>query len=344
MTPFSHKKMLIILAILILITSLTACSINESEQVSLGAIKVIAYDSTQAVEIIGATVVLDGVTRNETTPAVLTKVTSGSHTLEIRPDPSSYSAKSLTVSVTPPDTSDLTINFALVQEPAIVTFTTNMDPVSVILNDDFVLNKTTQDTITVAPGSYGFSVYKEGFKTVLPSIENIDLTFNQEVNLTFTLEAAEYGNQVGDLFPEFYFPTDIMISETERDSLGIAQHRGRVVLVNFWGYTCDPCREEFPAIEALYTERAIDGFRVLAINANLQPQDAIENFASFREEVQIPTVPLLLNTAGIEFYISIAGQSALPRNFLVDQSGIIRYSFGATNHEELSGYVSDLLD
>jgi len=340
----TFKTTLLFSLIAVLAVFYASCAINEAEEVILGTIKIAAYDSTTSTELVGAEIRIDDVALNVTTPTYIANISAGDHTVSVHPDPTAYSSKQMIVTVTPPDTSDVLINFAPNSVTTEIAISSNQDPVQVILDDGFVEDITTPGSFELTPGDYSISVYKEGFKTVLPALQNITLIEGATENLTFTLEEQAYGNQVGDLFPDFLLPSDVMINDTERDSLTIAQYRGRVVLINFWGYNCEPCRHEFPAIETLYTERANDGFRVLAINANYTRQDIFANFASFREEVNIPTIPLLLNTLGTDFTYETLGFAAIPQNFLVDQSGVIRYRFGATTYDELSGFVSELLD
>jgi cytochrome c biogenesis protein CcmG/thiol:disulfide interchange protein DsbE len=45
----------------------------------------------------------------------------------------------------------------------------------------------------------------------------------------------------------------------------LASLRGRPVLVNFWGPTCVPCREETPLLAQKLQEHAADGFAILGV-------------------------------------------------------------------------------
>lgn len=50
-------------------------------------------------------------------------------------------------------------------------------------------------------------------------------------------------------------------------SLGLADLKGNVTLVNFWGTWCPPCLEEFPALEKLRSELASDPeFRFVSVS------------------------------------------------------------------------------
>jgi peroxiredoxin len=46
----------------------------------------------------------------------------------------------------------------------------------------------------------------------------------------------------------------------------LSDHRGKVVLVNFWATWCVPCAAELPHLQRLYEAYADQGFVVLAIS------------------------------------------------------------------------------
>ena len=61
--------------------------------------------------------------------------------------------------------------------------------------------------------------------------------------------------------------------------LDLATLRGRPVLLNFWGPTCVPCRDEFPLLAQKQAEHAADGFAVVGV-LNSDPVDAARSFAA----------------------------------------------------------------
>ena len=81
--------------------------------------------------------------------------------------------------------------------------------------------------------------------------------------------------------------------------------KGKVVLVDFFASWCEPCKESFPAMEALYQKYGSQGLVIVAVNLDKKRQD-MEDFlkehaASFTivrdasnklvGRVKIPTMP-----------------------------------------------------
>jgi peroxiredoxin len=51
----------------------------------------------------------------------------------------------------------------------------------------------------------------------------------------------------------------------------LADHRGKVVMINFWATWCPPCLEEMPAMERLYRRQKDAGFTLVAVSVDAEP-------------------------------------------------------------------------
>lgn len=99
----------------------------------------------------------------------------------------------------------------------------------------------------------------------------------------------------------------------------LSDHYGQVVLLNFWTSWCPPCREEMPALQAVYDQYNEQGFTVLGVNLfQLDDRGEIETFVS---ELGI-SFPILLDTESIVYqqqYLVIG----IPTSVFIDRTGMI---------------------
>jgi DsbE subfamily thiol:disulfide oxidoreductase len=98
----------------------------------------------------------------------------------------------------------------------------------------------------------------------------------------------------------------------------LAEHRGKVVLVNFWGTWCPPCLREMPALERLHKRMAGRPFAILAVD----PKQPESDVARYVRALGI-TFTVLLDPAGetaMDWHIKV-----YPTTYLVDADGRIRY-------------------
>ena len=58
---------------------------------------------------------------------------------------------------------------------------------------------------------------------------------------------------------------DIAGTTLDGAPLRLADLRGQPVVVNFWGPTCIPCRDEFPLLKSKLTDHAADGLVVVGV-------------------------------------------------------------------------------
>jgi len=96
--------------------------------------------------------------------------------------------------------------------------------------------------------------------------------------------------------------------------VSLADLRGRVVLVNFWATWCKPCEDEMPAMERLYRQLHGEGFDLLAISVDKEPQDV----ELFRQRLGI-SFPILLDPE--EGAARAYQTTGFPESILVDRQG-----------------------
>ncbi len=339
---FSKSSFALVFFLLLLAAfsfSFIACEINESDEIPLGAAFIAAHDTINDTAIINAQILIDGQPQSNDTPALIEGLEQGDHQVEVRPS-SAYSPKTVTFTVTPPDTSEITVNFAPSDDSGTLTINSNENGAIIIVDDLFINDAVTPHQMTMAPGYYNISVFMPGYKTATPSMIMQLIEPYQEYTINFTLEALASGNTIGSLVPDFKLRTD----EGEEDSLSIGQFRGRVVLINFWYRFCENCREEFPGIQQVYEDRSPEGFRVVGINTNWS-QDEQEIFDEFRTLYGL-TFPLLYvpgDASGHELVWNTFNVHEAPVNIIIDQEGVIQYRFGAVSQDDLNNAIDELL-
>ena len=69
----------------------------------------------------------------------------------------------------------------------------------------------------------------------------------------------------------------------------LADHKGRVVLLNFWATWCAPCRKEMPMLSELQTQLGGDNFEVVTLATGRNTLPAMKNFF---KEIKVDNLPL----------------------------------------------------
>ncbi len=118
----------------------------------------------------------------------------------------------------------------------------------------------------------------------------------------------------------------------------IADHRGKVVLLNFWASWCEACKAESPAIERAYRKYRDRGFVVIGAGVD----DLTEKAQAFarRYKLTYPMVKYGSDNAAKDF-----GTRALPESFLIDPQGrIVALQRYEIDDEWLESHVPKALD
>jgi thiol-disulfide isomerase/thioredoxin len=118
--------------------------------------------------------------------------------------------------------------------------------------------------------------------------------------------------------------------------------RGKVVLVDFWTYSCINCQRTLPHVEAWYREYAGDGFVVVGVHT---PEFAFEHVVS--------NVRAQAASLGVRYPVAVDDSYATwnaysneywPADYLIDASGNVRHvHFGEGDYGTTEGLIRQLL-
>jgi len=97
----------------------------------------------------------------------------------------------------------------------------------------------------------------------------------------------------------------------------LAALAGHPVVVNFWGPSCVPCRDEFPLLATKLTEHQADGLTVVGVLTDDPPDDARGFVARYGG-----TWPTVIDPN--KSIKTAYGVAARPQSYFIDRSGIVR--------------------
>jgi len=135
------------------------------------------------------------------------------------------------------------------------------------------------------------------------------------------------------------FAPDFSFVTKENERMNNAALRGKVVLLDFWGTWCPPCRESVPTIKNVKKKFAGKGFELVGISSD----DDEDVWRTFVEAKQMDW----------HEYIDLSGDvlqafniDSFPTYVVVDKDGVIRYrqsGYGDTTEGELEDAISKAL-
>ncbi len=127
---------------------------------------------------------------------------------------------------------------------------------------------------------------------------------------------ASSGDNVGDLFPNIRFKDEAGTEHT------LADYRGKVVLIKFWGSWCGTCRQEWPGHQALYNSLRDEEDVVVLTISFAEPLSASKSYTDSMKY----TTPLY-HGSNLGIIKTVDGASFQPRgtpfNLLIDRDGVV---------------------
>ena len=94
--------------------------------------------------------------------------------------------------------------------------------------------------------------------------------------------------------------------------------RGKVVLVNFWATSCEPCVRELPGIALTWKRFGPQGFEVVGVAMSYDPPNRVVEFTT---KLGVG-FPISLDVSG-EIERGFGGLKFVPTTFVIDKQGRI---------------------
>lgn len=173
-------------------------------------------------------------------------------------------------------------------------------------------------TLLLLVGSFYFFIYKSRFAPDSGTQSNHDNQTNEQV-LEESIKPIEFVNN--GPAPELAKLTNWMNTEKP---LSINQLRGKVILVNFWTYSCNDCTTQIPNIQKWYNSYHEQGLEIIGVHTPRYLFEKVSgNFTNAVNSMGI-TYPVAQDN---DFKTWTAFHTQFwPTTFLIDQNGNIVYT------------------
>ena len=117
----------------------------------------------------------------------------------------------------------------------------------------------------------------------------------------------------------------------------MADHRGQVVLVNYWATWCEPCWEETPGLVRLSQELKPQGLAVVGVAIDEGGREKVKKFV---DEFRVP-YPVVLPARLSQVAYGLEG---VPTSILVDREGRVAKTYvGAVRQADFETDIKVLL-
>ncbi|BCJ85784.1 thiol-disulfide oxidoreductase ResA [Effusibacillus dendaii] len=137
---------------------------------------------------------------------------------------------------------------------------------------------------------------------------------------------------VGQAAPNF------TLADLNDKPLALQDLKGKVVLLNFWGSWCEPCRVEMPSIQSIYERYKDKGVVVVGVNIGENKVTA----KGFTDRLGV-TFPIILDqdrSVTLDQY----HVGPIPTTYFIDKKGIVQDKFeGPMTEQFMTQQIETLL-
>lgn len=158
----------------------------------------------------------------------------------------------------------------------------------------------------------------------------------EKVNATQATEDGERANEIK--------APDFKLATLDGNEFNLTDYSGKVVMLNFWGTWCPPCRKEIPDLVKLQEKYNKDGLEIIGLTLNSGSAADIQKFVN-ENEINY-TVLTDLKSDETQYVTFLYGQtigqqiSSIPTTLIIDREGYIVKGYLGPRSEEV--FYNDL--
>ncbi len=122
--------------------------------------------------------------------------------------------------------------------------------------------------------------------------------------------------------------------------LSLSAYRGDIIVLNFWGSWCDPCRQEAPTLGTVARQLYPRGVRFVGVDIRDEPDSAIAFTQQFR--ITYPSISDPDDEIALSFRSSVP-PDALPDIVIINRDGRIAAAIiGSATYDNLTALIAKI--
>lgn len=149
------------------------------------------------------------------------------------------------------------------------------------------------------------------------------------------------------LVPQGLAQAKVSLENVKYDDLkeAILRNRGKVVYLDFWFLTCDPCRKAMPHLVDFHAKHQKEGLVVMTVNVNVHELPEVQHHKDsldFLRKINASFRNVILDE-GEEIWSDKLQLKSFPTVIVFDRKGFWTRFDGKFHHEEVERFVEKLL-